>query len=70
MSNSVSTLIPRKIAKQRLGGVSDMTIWRLERNSKSGFPLPVFINGRCYYEAEEFAASLSSRPRKVLSKVA
>jgi predicted DNA-binding transcriptional regulator AlpA len=65
MSELVSKLIPRKVAKERLGGVSDMTIWRLEQNAEAGFPRPVLINGRCFYEENEFSAWLSSRPRKL-----
>jgi predicted DNA-binding transcriptional regulator AlpA len=70
MSELVSKLIPRKVAKQRLGGVSDMTIWRLEQDRDAGFPLPVVINGRCYYEENEFSAWLASRPRKIHREVA
>jgi len=70
MSELVSKLIPRKVAKQRLGGVSDMTIWRLEQDRDAGFPLPVVINGRCYYEENEFSAWLRSRPRKLQREVA
>jgi predicted DNA-binding transcriptional regulator AlpA len=64
MSELVSRLIPRKIVKQRLGDVSDMTIWRLEQDRESGFPLPVVINGRCYYYEDEFSSWLTNRPRK------
>lgn len=64
MSNLVPILIPRKIVKQRLGGVSDMTIWRWEQDRTSRFPLPVMVNGRAYYHEEEVAAWVLSRPRK------
>ena len=72
MSELVSTstqLIPRKIVKQRLGGCSDMTIWRLQQSN--GFPVPVMINHRAFYYAHEFDEWLKSRPRRELpNKVA
>lgn len=64
MSNLASILVPRKTVKQRLGGVSDMTIWRWEQDRASGFPLPLMMNGRAYYHEHEVAAWISSRPRK------
>jgi hypothetical protein len=65
MSELVKKVIPRRVAKERHGGASDMLIWRLEQNPESGFPRPVLINGRCFYEENEFSAWLASRPRKV-----
>jgi hypothetical protein len=61
----VSKLIPRKVAKEHLGDVPTMTLWRLEKNSESGFPCPVLINGRVYYEENKFSAWLARRPRKL-----
>jgi predicted DNA-binding transcriptional regulator AlpA len=63
-----SNLIPRKLARQRLGNCSDMTIWRLEHDPDSGFPTPVMIHGRAYYFEHEFSAWLATRPRKQLQR--
>jgi hypothetical protein len=64
MSEPVSKLIPRKVAKQRLGGVSDMTIWRLEQDPDAGFPLPVVINGRCFYYARRSSCGRRGDPSR------
>jgi predicted DNA-binding transcriptional regulator AlpA len=47
------TLLPSSKVRQRFGGVSDMTLWRWERNEKLGFPKPVRINARRYYRLSE-----------------
>jgi predicted DNA-binding transcriptional regulator AlpA len=44
-----SVLLPSAKVKMRFGGISDMTLWRWERNEKLGFPQPVRINRRRYY---------------------
>ena len=41
-----------------------MTIWRREQDPEAKFPVPIVINGRCYYDEDEFSDWLSSRPRK------
>jgi predicted DNA-binding transcriptional regulator AlpA len=70
MHELVSKLLPRRVVKHRLGDVSDMTIWRLEKDHASGFPVPIMINGRAYYVENEFSAWLASRPRKAQREVA
>ena len=42
-----------KQVKARYGGISDMTLWRWEHNSRIGFPQPLLINGRKFYAVVE-----------------
>jgi hypothetical protein len=44
-------LIPASVVKRENGGVSDMTIWRWQRDPQIQFPMPdVIINGRNYWK--------------------
>jgi predicted DNA-binding transcriptional regulator AlpA len=48
--------------RTRLGGVSEMTIWRYERDPKLGFPKPLRIKRRKYWrvrDIETFEARLA-----------
>ena len=48
--------IIRKNLRTRYGNISEMTLWRWERNEKLGFPRAVDINGRKYYDLAEIEA--------------
>jgi hypothetical protein len=51
VTNDDDDLIPASIVKQENGGVSDMTIWRWQRDPQIQFPMPdVIINGRRYWK--------------------
>jgi predicted DNA-binding transcriptional regulator AlpA len=41
---------------QRYGNKSDRTIARWERDPQLGFPKPIYINGRKYYDESELDA--------------
>jgi predicted DNA-binding transcriptional regulator AlpA len=56
-------LVPDPKARKEFG-VSAMTIWRWDRDSKLGFPPPIKINGRTYrsrQQLEEWKANLLAR---------
>ena len=48
--------IIRKNLRTRYGNISEMTLWRWERNEKLGFPRAVDICGRKYYDLAEIEA--------------
>lgn len=54
-------LLPAHEMKTRVGGVSDMTIWRWLRKPGLDFPRPVNINGRNYWPEAELAAFIERR---------
>jgi hypothetical protein len=45
--------ITRKALRVRYGGISEMTLWRWERDDKLGFPNALEINGRKYYDLSQ-----------------
>ncbi len=50
--------------RQRYGGRSDMWIWRLLHDERSGFPKPLVINGRRYWrlgDLEDFERAQASK---------
>lgn len=60
-----SRLLPANEMKTRVGGVSDMTIWRWLRKPDLGFPRPININGRNYWPEAELTAFIESRRARV-----
>lgn len=46
----------RKAVRARFGDCSTMTIWRWEHDEDLGFPQPIMINGRAYYDLDEIEA--------------
>lgn len=50
--------------RARLGDISDMTLSRWMRNPSLGFPEPVIINGRRYWQERDLIAWEQSRPTK------
>ncbi|HEX9868802.1 MAG TPA: transcriptional regulator [Candidatus Tectomicrobia bacterium] len=47
--------------REQLGGVSEVTLWRFQRDPNLGFPTPVRINGRLYFRVDEIDAWIESR---------
>lgn len=43
------------------GGVTDMTIYRWLKDTKLGFPKPIFINTNRYWRASEIEAFVKAR---------
>lgn len=62
--------ITRKALRARYGGISEMTLWRWERDDKLGFPKPTDINGRKYYALVEIEVWERQRALAVAAKVA
>jgi predicted DNA-binding transcriptional regulator AlpA len=48
--------ILRRALRVRFGNISEMTLWRWERDAKLGLPKPISINGRKYYDISEVEA--------------
>jgi len=42
--------------RKLFGDISDMTLWRWLHDDKLGFPKPMYINGRRYWDEEEIEA--------------
>jgi hypothetical protein len=47
--DSQKVYIPATKVRERYGGISDMSLWRWERNPEMGFPAPITINRRRYW---------------------
>ena len=47
--------LPRAKLKTRYG-VTEMSIWRWERDPLVGFPDPIIINGKKFYDLDELEA--------------
>lgn len=43
--------IPSAKVRQIFGGISDMSLWRWRK--ERGFPSPLRIGGRCYFDIQE-----------------
>jgi len=48
--------LPRKRVRAERYGVCEMTLWRWERDESLGFPKPISINGRKFYDVTELEA--------------
>ena len=42
-----------KRVREQLGGISAVSLWRYQRDSRLNFPVAVRINGRLYFRADE-----------------
>jgi len=54
MNDDHEQLETQSTTKRRLGGVSDMTIWRWQR--ERGFPAPIKIAGRNFRRSRDVSA--------------
>ena len=57
----VDVHIVAKRTKQILGDICDMTLWRLVNDPDNGFPDPIKINGRRYWNLNEIREWLASK---------
>lgn len=46
---------PSKVVRERYG-VSDMSLWRWVRDKKMGFPQPIIINRRKFWDFDDLDA--------------
>lgn len=61
MHRETRQLLPSRDVKARLGGVSDMTLWRWLHNPAMAFPKPVVISRRKYWDAAELDAFIAAQ---------
>lgn len=47
--------------RKRLGDVSQMTLWRYQKDEKLGFPKPITIRNRNFWDDDEIEAFISRR---------
>ena len=59
-----SKLITAAAVRNALGGVSDMTLWRWNKDPALNFPRPIRIQKRRYWREAEIAAWLDPRETK------
>lgn len=50
-----TSLIPAKKVREDLGGISDMTLYRWLNDPALGFPQPIYIKTRRYFDAAQLA---------------
>lgn len=60
-------LVPAKAVRSNLGDVSQMTLWRWLNNPELGFPRPIYINRRRYFDADEIENFKARAARQVLN---
>ncbi len=61
-------LITAKKLKERVGNISDMTVWRWTHDERLRFPQPIHIQRRRYWREEEVEAWLAERALISLKK--
>jgi predicted DNA-binding transcriptional regulator AlpA len=55
-SNHSDALLTTPQLRARLGGISEMTVWRFERDTEINFPKPIRIKRRKYWRIREVEA--------------
>jgi predicted DNA-binding transcriptional regulator AlpA len=55
-SSQSDALLTTPQLRARLGGISEMTIWRYERDTEINFPKPIRIKRRKYWRVREVEA--------------
>lgn len=53
MAETLKRLLTAKQVRQRCGGISDMSLWRWLDSDTLGFPKPVYIMRRRFWDADE-----------------
>jgi hypothetical protein len=56
MRNPAKRYAPARKMRERYGNISPMTEYRWVQDAKLGFPKPIYINGRKYYDLDELEA--------------
>ncbi len=59
--SSDTALVPARVVRAELGGISDMTLWRWLRRPDLEFPEPVLISRRRYWRRQDLEAWKRSR---------
>jgi predicted DNA-binding transcriptional regulator AlpA len=63
-SRQSDALLTTPQLRARLGGISEMTIWRYERDTEIDFPKPLRIKRRKYWRVREVEASEARAARE------
>ncbi len=59
-NDEIEELLPKPVVRE-LFGVSDMALWRWNRDAALGFPKALKIRGRCYFRKSEIARFLRTQ---------
>lgn len=54
-------LLNAATVRQKFDGISDMTLWRWVRDPNLGFPQPIYIGRRRYFDADAVEAFTAAR---------
>ena len=57
----MGNLLPANTVRERLGGITDMTLWRWLECEDLNFPRPYYIKRNRYWSEDELAAWLESQ---------
>jgi len=61
--NDESALMPANAVCQLLGGISDMTLWRLVKK-QDGFPCPVYVGRRRFWRRSAVNAWIDAQAER------
>lgn len=61
MHGDSDRLITSRQLREALGGISEMTVWRYERDEALGFPEPLRIRKRKFWRAADIDQWLNAR---------
>lgn len=61
-------LLPSKTVRERLGNCSSMTLWRYLQDEKLGFPRPIIIRNRRFWDADEIELFITRQALSATSK--
>jgi predicted DNA-binding transcriptional regulator AlpA len=59
MAETQNRLITAAEVRRRCGGISDMSLWRWLDSETLGFPRPVYIMRRRFWDADEIEAFIA-----------
>ncbi len=54
-------LIGSNEVRSRLGGISDMTLWRWLASAEVGFPRPIYVRRRRFWRESDLAAWMAAQ---------
>jgi len=54
--SEITALVPARVVRAELGGISDMTLWRWLRRPDLNFPQPILIARRRYWRRADIDA--------------
>lgn len=63
-------LLNAATVRQKFDGISDMTLWRWVRDPALGFPQPIYIGRRRFFDADAIEAFTAARSAASSPKLA